>query len=122
MEKKHYLERFRQMNRDDYIALGFFGLTLALLLYFSISFSVKLSLGYTLFGDSSQYKNTLEEVGPTSADISVLILFWVLTAILLVVFVYVGFIRKIGHPKVVKKEIINGKTVIIKEEKENDSK
>lgn len=122
MEKKNYFERFQKMNRDDYIALGSFGLTLALLLYFSISFSVKLSQGYTLFGDSSQYKNTLEKVGPTSADISVLILFWILTAILLIVFVYVGFIRKIEHPKVVKKEIINGKTVIIKEEKENEGK
>lgn len=111
---------FKSLKSSDYIIIGFLGLIVVLAYYFSISFSVKLSSGYTLFGDSSTFDNSVMETkGPTSSDISVLILFWVLTAILTGLFIYVLFFKKPNTEKIVKKEIVDGKTVIVKGE-END--
>ncbi len=122
MEKENYLSRFKKMNRDTYIIIGFMTLIALLGLYFSIAFSVKMSSGWTLFGNSSQYSNAvMEEKGPTSADISVLILFWVLTVLVLATDIYVIFFKKIENKKVIRKEIVDGKAVIVKEEKEDET-
>ncbi len=121
MEKENYLSRFRKMNRDTYIIIAFMTIIALLGLYFSIAFSVKMASGYTLFGDSSQYSNSImEQKGPTGADISVLILFWVLTILVLAIDIYVTFFKKIENKKVIRKEIVDGKAVIIQEEKEDE--
>ncbi len=122
MEKENYLSRFKKMSRDTYIIIVFMTLIALLGLYFSIAFSVKMSSGWTLFGNSSQYSNTvMEEKGPTSADISVLILFWVLTILVLATDIYVAFFKKIENKKVIRKEIVDGKAVIVQEEKEDET-
>ncbi len=122
MEKENYLSRFRKMNRDTYIIIAFMTIIALLGLYFSIAFSVKMASGYTLFGDSSQYSNSImEQKGPTGADISVLILFWVLTVLVLATDIYVTFFKKIENKKVIRKEIVDGKAVIIQEEKEDET-
>ncbi len=122
MEKENYLSRFRKMNRDTYIIIAFMTIIALLGLYFSIAFSVKMASGYTLFGDSSQYSNSImEQKGPTGADISVLILFWVLTVLVLAIDIYVTFFKKIETKKVIRKEIVDGKAVIIQEEKEDET-
>lgn len=121
MEKENYFARFRKMTKDDYIVIGFLTLVVLLGLYFSIAFSVKMSSGITLFGDSSQYSNTVvETAGPTAADISVLILFWVLTVLALAIDVYLVFFKKIEKKKLVQKEIVDGKAIIIKEEDKDE--
>ncbi len=121
MEKENYLSRFRKMNRDTYIIIAFMTIIALLGLYFSIAFSVKMASGYTLFGDSSQYSNSImEQKGPTGADISVLVLFWVLTVLVLATDIYVTFFKKIETKKVIRKEIVDGKAVIIQEEKEDE--
>ncbi len=122
MEKENYLSRFRKMNRDTYIIIAFMTIIALLGLYFSIAFSVKMASGYTLFGDSSQYSNSImEQKGPTGADISVLILFWVLTVLVLAIDIYVTFFKKIETKKVIRKEIVDGKAVIIQEENEDET-
>ncbi len=122
MEKENYLSRFRKMNRDTYIIIAFMTIIALLGLYFSIAFSVKMASGYTLFGDSSQYSNSImEQKGPTGADISVLILFWVLTILVLAIDIYVTFFKKIETKKVIRKEIVDGKAVIIQEENEDET-
>ncbi len=119
MKTENYLSRFKKMTRDDYIVIGFLTLVVLLGLYFSIAFSVKLSMGYTLFGDSTKYSNdVMETAGPTSADIYVLILFWVLTVLALGIDVFLAFFKKIEKKDVIRKEIVDGKAVIVKEEKD----
>jgi len=98
-------------------------------LYFSISMSVKLSQGLTLFGNSGSFDSSVvETTGPTSADLQVLSFYWILTGLLLLLLLFYLFIRKEDTSIPAKKEIVNGKTVIVKdmdtEKKENkhDSK
>jgi hypothetical protein len=119
MEKlKH---RFQQFSVADWVTFAFMTLVMAFGLYMSISMSVKLAQGITLFGDSSVYDNTaIERDGPTGADISVLVLYWVLSVAMIALFVYFTFFKKVGEEKkVTQKRIEDGRTVIIKE-KEND--
>lgn len=118
---ENFKNRLQKKKKDDWIVLGFLGVVMVLAYYFSISFSVKMANGYTLFGDSNSFSNVMETKGPTSADIMVLILFWVLTVILSAIFVFLFFFKKPTEKKVVKKEIIDGKTVIVKDEKENEN-
>lgn len=112
--------RFKQLQRDDYIIIGFLTLVMVLAYYFSISFSVKMGQGYTLFGDSGSFSDAMETKGPTQADITVLILFWCLTAILTAIFVFLVFFKKKEDKKIVKKEIINGRTVVVKDKEDED--
>lgn len=72
--------------------------------------------GLTLFGDSNQYNNTIESAGPTFSDITVLILYWVLTISVIGIDVYFIFFKKKDTKKYSRKEIVDGKTVIVKED------
>jgi hypothetical protein len=114
-------QRFQQFSVADWVTFAFMTLVMAFGLYMSISMSVKLAQGITLFGDSSVYDNTaIERDGPTGADISVLVLYWVLSVAMIALFVYFTFFKKVGEEKkVTQKRIEDGRTVIIKE-KEND--
>lgn len=109
------------MSRDEWIVLVTCLLTTIFLLYLSISFSVKLSQGYTLFGDSGNYNGALETEGPTSSDILVLSFYWLTTALLLALDVFLAFFKKLKGNEVIQKDIVDGKTIEIREE-ENDSK
>jgi hypothetical protein len=114
-------QRFQQFSVADWVTFAFMTLVMAFGLYMSISMSVKLAQGITLFGDSSVYDNTaIERDGPTGADISVLVLYWVLSVAMIALFVYFTLFKKVGEEKkVTQKRIEDGRTVIIKE-KEND--
>ena len=117
--KVKHENRFKKFNTGDYVVSSFMTLILAVGLYLSISFSVKFAQGYTLFGDSSSYSTkTIETKGPTSADIEVLVLYWVLTAALLALWVYYVFFRKIDHTQKPRKTIEDGKTVLLEEKDE----
>jgi len=119
MKNNNYFERFKKISKADWIIIGLMSAAVIFALYMSISFSVTLSNGLTLFGDSAKYTNDAVEIsGPTNADISVLILFWVLTILVLALDVFYLFFKKIDDKKVVKKEIVDGRTVIISEEKD----
>jgi len=110
-------ERFSKFTRDDYIVLIACTLIGLLGLYFAIGMSVSLGRGLTLFGASnSTQTDTVEVRGPTGNDILVLVLVWVLTAIVLGFSVFQAFFRRIERKPVVHKEIVNGKTVYLREE------
>lgn len=115
-----FKNRFRKINRDEWIVIAALLVVLAILLWFSIGMSISLSQGFTLFGDPSNTTGKVETDGPTSSDITVLSLFWILTVLILVIFVYRLFFRKIEKTNVVRKEIVNGKTIIVKEEGKDD--
>ena len=117
--------RFRKFNAFDIVLSSFMTAVMALGLYLSISFSVKLSQGFTLFGDSSSYSNnTVETKGPTEADIYVLVLYWVLTAAMIALWVYYVFFKKIDHSPKPKKTIEDGRTILLqeKDDKKDESK
>lgn len=112
--------RFKTMGRDEWIVVAALFVVFALLLYFSIGMSVSLSKGLTLFGDANHEGNAPEVVGPTSFDITAITVFWVVTALIALLFVYRLFFRKIEKKAVVRKEIVHGHTVIVKEEEKKD--
>lgn len=120
---KTYFERFKKFTKEDWIIIAFMALFFAVGLYFSISFSVKLGKGLTLFGDSSvSYKSgEAEMVGPTRADIIVLSLYWVLTALLILLLTYYLFFRKPKKNTVIRKDIVDGKTVILNRDEESET-
>lgn len=114
-------------NRNEWIVIAALLVVVAILLYFSIGMSVSIGNGYTLFGDTSYTGQETEIQGPTGSDITVLSLFWVLTALLLALFVY-RLVLGIRHllkeeeekVKIVRKTIVNGRTVVVKEERKDD--
>ena len=120
MEKKSYFDRFKKFTVGDWIAIGFMTAIALFSLYMCISFSVKLGQGLTLFGDSAKYTNdTVETVGPTSADITVTVIYWIVTILVLLLDIFIVFIKKPTQKKVVKKDIVDGRTVIIKEDRDD---
>ena len=119
---KNYFKRFKSFPVHEWVTCSFRFLALVLGLYFSISFSVKRGQGFTLFGDSNRQDNVLEVKGPTSSDLLVLSLFWILTILVLLLFVYTFFFKKKEEIKRNSKDIVDGKTVVLKEKKENDRK
>lgn len=114
-------------NRNEWIVIAALLVVVAILLYFSIGMSVSIGNGYTLFGDTSYTGQEAEIQGPTGSDITVLSLFWVLTVLLLALFVY-RLVLGIRHllteeeekVKIVRKTIVNGRTVVVKEERKDD--
>ncbi len=113
-------DRFRKIDRDEWIVLCGILVVFALLLYFSIGMSISVSKGWTLFGEASAPSDEMEIEGPTSWDLMILSLFWILTALILALFVYRLFFRKIEKKKVVHKVIVHGQTVVSKEKDEED--
>ena len=122
MKNNNYFDRFKKISIADWIIIGFMSAIAIFALYMCIGFTISLANGLTLFGDSTKYTNdVVETAGPTSADIIVLILYWVLTALVLALDIFYIFFKKPSDKKPVKKEIVDGKTVIISEEKDNNN-
>lgn len=107
-----YFERFKKFKLSNILTLVGMFIVDALGFYMSISFSVMISQGKTLFGDSNSFDNSVE-TAVSKADISVLVMYWILTAVLFVIFIYYMFFKKVEDDKPVEKDIVNGKTVII---------
>lgn len=114
---KNYFERFKKFKLKEWLTIIFMGLVSILGLYMSIGFSVKIAQGYTLFGDSSKRAEEVE-LKTTSSDIYVLVLYWILTLLVLALFIYTAFFKKIDDKKPVKKDIYKGKTILVDERKE----
>lgn len=114
-------ERIAKFTIDDWIVMGF-ALAMALVgLYFSISMTVSLINGFTLFGDADNSNTKQVEVnGPTGSDILVTVIIWILTFIVLFYVVFHFFFKKLEKEKIVHKEIVNGRTVYLTEEPVND--
>ncbi len=109
--------RIKSFDKHDWIILAFLLVVIILGLYLSIGMTVSAANGYTLFGDSSYYDSSEAEIyGPTSSDILVITVFWILTALCIATFVFLFFFKKKEKKEVVLKEIVDGKTVIVKEE------
>ncbi len=116
-------DRFRKIDRDEWIVIAAVFVVFVLLLYFAIGMSVSLSQGWTLFGQASASGEETEVVGPTSWDVTILSLFWILDVLLLALFVYRLFFRKIEKKEVVRKVIVHGQTVVSKaKDKDDDGK
>lgn len=118
---KKLKERFSKFTIHDYLPMICLAIVFIFGLYFAISMSVTLSKGLTLFGDSNQRPSGIEMEGPTSADISVLSLIWVLVALLLATLIYLIFFKKPVKNGVTKKEIIDNKIVEVKQENTDKS-
>lgn len=110
---EYFKERFKKFKKDDYILLSFLFVFLIIILYFTISMTISIANGYTLFG----YQNGEAETVPSYFDTICLSLFWVLSSLLLITFFYNLIFKKIKDKKVVKKEIVDGKTIYIDDEK-----
>lgn len=89
--------------------------------YFAIAMNVKIAQGLTLFGNANQFKdNVIEATGPSYSDYLIMSLIYVLSVLLLVYLVFVLFFRKEEKRRIVHKEIVNGKTVILEDSKEEE--
>ena len=119
---KSYWNRFKSFTIHEWISNGFMFVALVIGLYFSISFSVKRGSGFTLFGDPNRQDNVREIKGPTSGDLAVLSVFWVFTVLLLALFVYTFFFKKRERLHLNEKDIVDGRTVVLKEKDDNDHK
>ena len=121
MKKNFLSQRFHSFDKGTLLTIIAMTVIDLFALYMSIAFSVKLASGLTLFGDSSTYTNDAVEVkGPTSSDITVLILFWVLTVLVLALDIYLIFFKKQNNEKIVRKEIYNGKTILVEEKNDQN--
>ncbi len=128
MEKHSYFDRFRKMKKETWIVIAFMALIDIIGFYFSIAMSVKISQGFTLFGDTANNVSSstssagssigYETSGPTSADTAVISLFWILSVLVLALLVYYVFFRKEDDSKPIRKEIVDGKTVIMKDDED----
>lgn len=121
MKNEKIKEHFKKMTKHDIFSIACMGLASILGLYMSIGMSVSVANGKTLFGDSNNHENVME-TAVSRNDYIVLTLFWVLTAIVLFLFIYYLIFKKPEDKKIVKKEIVEGKTVIVKEEHKDESR
>ena len=115
--KNKNLPAFLKKTKNEWFSVIGLGIAVFLGLYFSISFSVVIAQGKTLFGSSSNLEGNVE-LSTTNTDLVVLSLFWILTILLLALFVYVSFFKKSDETKPVRKEIVDGRTVVVKEKEE----
>lgn len=115
--KNKNLPVFLKKTKNEWFSVIGLGIAVFLGLYFSISFSVVIAQGKSLFGSSSNLEGNVE-LSTTNTDLVVLSLFWILTILLLALFVYVSFFKKSDETKPVRKEIVDGRTVVVKEKEE----
>lgn len=116
--KLYFINRFSKFNVHNYIILGAVIIISALGLQFSIGMSISLSKGLTLFGDEKNHTNKMEIEGPTSSDIRVLTIFWILTTLVLAFLIFHAFFYKLPEKEVKQKEIVDKKISFVEEEQE----
>ncbi len=92
--------------------------------YLAINMNIKMASGLTLFGNANSFKDgVIESTNPSYSDYLITILIYILSFVLLSYLVFVLFIKKIEKKKIIRKEIVNGKTVILEDtdkEEKND--
>ncbi len=92
--------------------------------YLAINMNIKIASGLTLFGNANSFKDgVIESTNPSYSDYLITILIYILSFVLLSYLVFVLFIKKIEKKKIIRKEIVNGKTVILEDtdkEEKND--
>ncbi len=113
-------ERFKKLSKLDWVEFACCFLVFVILLYFSIGMSISLAKGLTLFGDSSNTSNSVEIEGPTTSDVIIITLMWVLTVLLLLIWAYMLFFKKPSGKLEVTKEVVNNKIVEMEEEKKTE--
>lgn len=92
--------------------------------YLAINMNIKIASGLTLFGNANSFKDgVIESTNPSYSDYLITILIYILSFVLLFYLVFILFIKKIERKKIIRKEIVNGKTVILEDtdkEEKND--
>ncbi len=113
---KKLKERFLAYSLEERISLGLAFLMMIVGFYFAISMNVKIASGLTLFGNANSFKDgVIESTNPSYSDYLIMSMIYILSILLLVYLVFSIFFRKIEKKKIVKKEIVNGKTVILED-------
>ncbi len=113
---KKLKERFLAYSLEERISLGLAFLMMIVGFYFAISMNVKIASGLTLFGNANSFKDgVIESTNPSYSDYLIMSMIYILSILLLVYLVFSVFFRKIEKKKIVKKEIVNGKTVILED-------
>lgn len=92
---KKYFERFKNFDVATWIIVVSMFIMIVVGLQFSIGMSIKMASGLTLFGDSNNADNKLEVKGPTQADLYILSTFWIVTILLMALFIYYMFFKKV---------------------------
>ena len=114
-------ERIQAFSIPERISLVLTFCMMVVGFYFAISMNVKVASGLTLFGNANSFKDgVIESTGPSYSDYLILSMIYVLSFVLLCYLVFVLFFRKPEKKKVVRKEIVNGKTVILEDSDEKD--
>ena len=113
---KKLKERFLAYSLEERISLGLAFLMMIVGFYFAISMNVKIASGLTLFGNANSFKDgVIESTNPSYSDYLIMSMIYILSILLLVYLVFSIFFRKIEKKRIVKKEIVNGKTVILED-------
>ncbi len=113
---KKLKERFLAYSLEERISLGLAFLMMIVGFYFAISMNVKIASGLTLFGNANSFKDgVIESTNPSYSDYLIMSMIYILSILLLVYLVFSVIFRKIEKKKIVKKEIVNGKTVILED-------
>lgn len=116
-------ERFRAFSLEEKISLVLAFLMMLVGFYFAISMNVKIASGLTLFGNANRFKDgVIESKGPSYSDYLIMSMIYILSILLLGYLVFVVFFKKIEKKKVIRKEIVNGKTVILEDVDKNEVK
>lgn len=90
--------------------------------YLAINMNIKIASGLTLFGNANSFKDgVIESTNPSYSDYLITILVYILSSVLLFYLIFVLFIKKPEKKKIIRKEIVNGKTVILEDEDKEDT-
>lgn len=116
-------ERILSWSLEEKISFVLMFVMMAIGFYFAVSMNVKIASGLTLFGNANRFQNgVIESTGPSYSDYLIMSMIYILSALLLAYLVYLVFFKKETKKKTVKKEIVNGKTIILEDREDSEEK
>ena len=116
-----FIEKIKSFTLQEKISLILILIFMIIGYYFAINMNIKIASGLTLFGNANSFKDgVIESTNPSYSDYLITILIYVLSTILLAYLIFVLFIKKQEKKVVIKKEIVNGKTVILEDSFEEE--
>lgn len=115
-------EKILSFSIGEKISLILILLFMILGYYLAINMNIKIASGLTLFGNANSFKDgVIESTNPSYSDYLITILVYILSSVLLFYLIFVLFIKKTEKKKIIRKEIVNGKTVILEDEDKEDT-